>query len=240
MRLVLVLLLALSQAAFAEDFRNYCSASLELEISPESGDAAVKNTYTISCNSPVYLGQVTRVRTQLPYRLMEVQVLDNAGVLEPAQFDPAYYKITPQEKYTVVSLAPRNSILIGGFGNSYSFSEKYSVSDAVRAVDENSRLSPRDFVVVPELVVASADSTTSFQPEIKEYSVSLALPEGAELKESTAACKIEQGTVKCAKLSSLEGLSITWREKPLQEKIVQKGWPWVVLSVKSFFGRLFG
>jgi len=240
MRIALLLLLALSQAVLAEDFKSYCSASLALEISPTSGDAVVKNTYTISCNSPAYLGQITRIRNQLPYMLREVQISDNNGALEPAQFDPAYYKITPQEKFTAVSLIPRNSILVGGFANSYSFSEKYSVRDSVRIVDEISLLSPKEFVSVPELVVSSPDSTTAFQAEIKEYSVSLILPEGAELKESTEACKVSQNTVRCPNLKSLDGLSIAWREKPLPEKIMQKGWPWLVLSVKSFFGRLLG
>lgn len=240
MRIALLLLLALSQAVSAEDFKSYCSASLSLEISPSAGDAGVKNTYTISCSSPVYLGQITRIRNQLPYMLREVQVSDNNGALEPAPFDPAYYKITPQEKFTTVSLIPRNSILVGGFANSYSFSEKYSVRDAVRIADENSRLSPKEFVSVPELVVSSSGSTTSFQPEIREYSVLLILPEGAELKESTEACKVSQSTVSCPGLRSLDGLSIGWREKSVPEKIMQKGWPWVVLSVKGFFGRLFG
>lgn len=239
MRAGWLLLILLSQAVFAEDAKSYCSAKLGLEISPAGGDAGVKSTYEISCGADSYRGQITRIRTQLPYRTDEVHVSDSIGPLEPPQFDPPFYRITPQEKFTMVSVTPRNAIIIGGFSNAYSFSEAYSAKDSVRASGENSRIDPRDFLAVPELVVASEGSATSFQPGIGEYSVTLLLPEGAELKESTAPCKVERNSVKCEKLKTLEGLSISWREKSFPEKVMQKGWPWILLGVKSFFGGLF-
>ncbi len=218
-----------------------CKLAIAMDITPEGSDAKVVQQYSFVCANSGYLGQATNIQFMLPWKIKKVSVSDSKGLLEPAPLDPAFYKLTEKADYSVLSVIPRNSILIGPYGNTYSLSISYSVPAAIESREDSSKVLPEGLLVMPELRMVSEKTSTIFSPDIVSYSVRLVLPEGAELKRS-GACKVEESIVSCYGLDQqgMHELELSWRDKSMPEKLMRKGWPWFILSLKSAVGGIFG
>lgn len=218
-----------------------CHLAVDIEITPKGPDAEIMQSYFFDCANSVYLGQATNIRLTLPEQIRKVAVSDSQGLLEPAPLDPAFYKLTAKEDYSILSIIPRNSILVAPFGNTYFLTTEYVLSNVIDAREDTSSIAPSELVIFPELRMVSGNTVTSFRPDISAYSIRIKLPEGAELKKS-GACTVEGGIVSCSSTDpkGISGLEIVWRDKTLPENLMRKGWPWFVLSLKNSVGGLFG
>jgi len=217
-----------------------CDVNLELEVVPDFTDAQLEASYEIDCSYSTYIGQVNNVRLKIPTG-KGVVVKDEVGLLEASSEDPAYFKLTNKDAYYLLSARPRTGIVIGPYGNDYTLTVSYGVKDKLELVDENIRMNPSKLVVKPTLLVQKGNSQTFVDMDIRDYKIKVRLPEGAELKESSLSCKIVQGTLECdTDGQEIGGSYIVWRPKPLSEKVAQKGWPWVVVGIKTALAKAFG
>ena len=156
--------------------------------------------------------------------------------------DPAFYKLTKKSEYSVLSVIPRHSIVVGQFANIYLLKIGYKAPGSVQIIEGESRLAPYDLIVNPELNIMAAETSTRFRVPVSSYSVCLNLPEDAELRRSSVACTVDQNIIRCEGLgeSDLKNLELIWREKSVPEKLMRKGWPWFILAVKNSIFGLFG
>lgn len=218
-----------------------CSVAIGLDVTPDGTDVKVVQTYLFDCKATAYSGQATNVRLDLPWDISEVSVSDPKGMLRPAPLDPEFYMLTRQDSSSALSILPRNAILLAPFGNEYSLSTAYTVPDAIGIIEDTSRLMPKNIIVLPSLRTDSGKTTTSFTPDVSSYQVTLRLPEGAELKAS-GRCTLKDNVITCPVLdgAGINELEIAWRDKTMPEKLMRKGWPWFILSLKSSLGGIFG
>ena len=217
-----------------------CDVELELTVEPDFTDAQVASAYTIDCSYSTYVGQVNNVRLKVPTG-KGVVVRDDAGLLESTLEDPAYFKLTNKESYYLLSVRPRTGIVIGPYGNDYTLTVSYEVKDQLDFVDDNVRMNPEKLVVKPTLLVQKGNSQTFVDMSITKYTIKIKLPEGAEMKESNLKCMMTQGMLECdAGIAGIDGAYLVWRPKPLAEKVAQKGWPWMVVGVRTALGKVFG
>jgi hypothetical protein len=233
--MITILLIASLSAAEA------CSVTIGLDVTPDGTDARVVQAYSFDCRSNAYSGQATNVRLNLPWRIEEISVSDSKGLLLPAPLDPEFYKFTVQDSSSALSVIPRNAILLAPFGSTYSLSTSYTVPDVIGILEDTSKLLPRNIIVLPGLRIDSDRTTTSFTPDVSSYQVTLNLPEGAELRAS-GKCTLKDNVITCPVLDSagIAELEISWRDKTMPEKLMRKGWPWFILSLKSSLGGIFG
>jgi len=239
MRILLPFIAALFIASLSA--AQACTVSIALGITPDGSDAKVVQAYSFDCKAGSYSGQATNVRLNLPWQVKEVSVSDAKGMLLPAPLDPEFYKLTREGAFSAVSINPRNAILLAPFGNAYSLSTSYTIHGAIAAIGDTSKLLPKDILVLPSLRVDSERATTSFTPDVSSYQVTLNLPEGAELRAS-GKCTLKDNVITCPVLDSagISELELAWRDKTVPEKLMAKGWPWFVLSLKSSLGGIFG
>jgi len=218
-----------------------CSVAIGLEATPDGTDVKMVQTYLFDCKASAYSGQVTNVRLDLPWEIKEISVSDSKGMLLPAPLDPEFYRLTRQDASSVLSIIPRNALLLAPFGSSYSLSTSYTVPDAISVLEDTSKLLPKGIIVLPSLRIDADSTTTTFRPDVSSYQVTLNLPEGAELRES-GKCTLEDNVITCPVLdsASINELELAWRDKTMPEKLMRKGWPWFVLSIKSSLGGIFG
>ena len=218
-----------------------CSVAIGLDVTPDGTDAKVVQAYSFDCKTGAYSGQATNVRLNLPWRIEEVAVSDPKGLLLPAPLDPEFYKFTVQDSSSALSIIPRNAIILAPFGNSYSLSTSYTIPDVITVLEDTSKLLPKNIIVLPGIRIDSDRTTTSFTPDVSSYQVTLNLPEGAELRAS-GKCTLKDNVITCPVLDSagISELEIAWRDKTMPEKLMRKGWPWFILSLKSSLGGIFG
>lgn len=217
-----------------------CSVDLEMSLSPSGTSSDIGATYIIDCFSEVYRGQVNNFRMNLQTG-KGISVSDGAGLLKASINDPDYFKLTNMEEYYLLSVRPRTGIVIGPFGNEYRLMVSYPAKDVLTSADDNVKFTPANAVIGPKLMVQVGNTQTMVDVDIGEYTFIIDLPDGSELKESTVPCTVSQGTLTCKTDSSgISDLSIVWREKPMAEKVAQKGMPWIFVGIKSLFGKIFG
>jgi len=231
-----IFLLLLVGIGLAQD----CTVDLEMTLEPDGTKADIASKYIINCYSKDYVGQVNNIRLNLETG-KDIVVSDEVGLLKAAENDPDYFKLINLEDYYLLSVRPRTGIVIGPFGNEYGLTVSYPAKDILTPVEDNTKFTPEEVVIGPKLRVQKGNTETLVDMDIDTYTFIVVLPDGSEIKEASIPCTVSQGTLRCETDSSkIEGLSIVWREKPLSEQVAKKGLPWVMVGIKTFFGKILG